>query len=274
LKAEIRSVINAAKDRGAKSQARVLLSSVRAMFSWAIDTDEYELAVSPVAAMRPKAVIGTLQPRDRALSDDELRALWSSVNAEPYPWAPMFKLLILSGQRLGDWSNASWKEIGPRTDEGGDQRCLTIPKERYKGRKHAHVVPLTARMLAILAECPRFTKGDYIFSANGHWGVTPVQNFWKPKERLDARMPADTPPWRAHDIRRTVRTNLSPLKGVEEHHREATIGHVKLGLKAVYDKWEYFDEKLDCLEKWDQRLTTILTPPDNVVRISEARARK
>ena len=129
-------------------------------------------------------------------------------------------------QRLSDVANASWPEFDFR------QKLWTIPAARYKTGA-AQVVPLTKEMLALLDTLPHFDSGEFLFSAS--WGRTPVANFSKPKLRLDARMRKTLPKlpdWVVHDIRRTVRSQLSALP-VEQHVRELVIGHAKPGLHKV-----------------------------------------
>lgn len=73
--------------------------------------------------------------------------------------------------------------------------------------------------------------------------------------------------WTNHDIRRTVRTNMSALR-VPEEVREAVLAHVRPGIKSTYDLYDYFPEKCDALEKWAARLREIASPaPSNVVRL-------
>lgn len=108
----------------------------------------------------------------------------------------------------------------------------------------------------------------------GQLGRTPVANFSKPKLQLDARMQKTLPKLPdcvVHDIRRTVRSQLSALP-VEQHVRELVIGHAKPGLHKVYDLYQYVDEKRTALELWQAKLRDIVQPaPDNVTKL---RARK
>jgi integrase len=255
---DVAEVINQAKLRGAPAQAHSLFEYAKSLWSWAIQTGAYGLTSSPTDRLRAKALIGSKKPRQRVLSDDELRALWAATGEDSYPWQPLYRLLILTGQRLHDVADASWGEFDLK------QRLWTIPPERFKSSV-PQIVPLTNEMLAILATLPRFKSGEFLFSAT--WGKTPVQNFSKPKLRLDARMSPTTKPWVVHDIRRTVRSHLSALP-VEQHVRELVIGHALKGLHKVYDRYEYLDEKRRALELWQQRLRGILNPtPDNVTRL-------
>src|SRR5262249_4176587 len=144
-----------------------------------------------------------------------------------------------------------------------------------------HVVPLTDQLMAILQSLPQFKTGDFLFS--GTFGATAIWMTDRLKKRVDRRMlltlralarrRGDDPAkvkldaWKNHDIRRTVRSQLSALK-VTEEAREAVLAHVRPGIKAVYDKYAYLDEKRQALELWAARLRQIVTPPpDNVVTL-------
>jgi hypothetical protein len=70
-----------------------------------------------------------------------------------------------------------------------------------------------------------------------------------------------------HDIRRTVRSQLSRLK-VTEEAREAVLAHARPGIKGTYDLHDYLDEKREALELWAARLRSIVEPtPSNVIAL-------
>lgn len=273
---DIRDVIRA-KAQTAKPQARNLLGYAKRLFAWAVDQDCYGLEVSPAAALKPSKIVGDKVSGDRVLSDVELFALWRAAERVQYPVGPIYQLLMLTALRLNEVADAHWSEI-----EG---KLWVIPKERMKGKNgkaRAHAVPLTEDMLATLDKVPRFDRGGFIFSTNA--GETPIWVTSKVKARMDARMVCtlralarrrgDDPakvqlaPWTNHDIRRTVRSNLSRLK-VSEETREAVLAHVRPGIKGTYDLHTYVDEKREALELWAARLRSIVEPPPaNVVSLA------
>jgi integrase len=138
-----------------------------------------------------------------------------------------------------------------------------------------HAVPLSDEAVRLLETLPRFTRGDFLFSAS--YGARPVVGgFSKAKIRLDAKMQDELqrpfPPFVLHDIRRTMRTGLSTLP-VPDLIRELVIAHTKPGLHKVYDQHAYLDEKRHALDLWAGRLRDIVTPPPaNVVPLETARA--
>ena len=263
--AHVREVIKAAKDRGSPYQAHNLLVLARRLFSWAIDQRVYGLEQSPCDRLKPKAIIGEKKPRQRILTDIEMRALWEATEAIGYPYAPLYRMLTLTGQRKSEVAEARWREFDL------DKKIWIIPAARMKGDA-AHMVPLTDDVIEILKSLPRFTKGDHLFSTD--FGVKPVNGFSKAKVRLDKEMAAklggELEPFVIHDIRRTMRTGLSALPGVPDLVRELVIAHTKPGLHKVYDLHAYGAEKRNALELWEKRLRTIVAGkrPTQVVAVA------
>jgi integrase len=133
-----------------------------------------------------------------------------------------------------------------------------------------HCVPLCDDALAILKELPRFNHGDYLFSTT--FGKKPVRGFNRAKLELDKYMQeiigAAFPAFVVHDVRRSMRTNLSALP-VPSLVCELCVGHVQKGMHKVYDQYSYLNEKRHALELWAQKLRTIISPPSsNVVSLA------
>ena len=289
-----------AKAKTAPASARNLLGHAKRLFQWAIDQRSYGLKVSPASDIKPTAIVGEKVARDRLLDDDEVFAFWRAASRMPYPAGPAFQLLLLTGLRLAEVSNARWSEFNPvvvrAIRQSGEQPIdwsrfdqlqltWTIPAARMKGKNgkaRAHMVPLTPDMLAVLERLPVFASGgDAIFSRNS--GLKPAVMSTEIKAALDARMlrilravarkrgeeHAELKPFVTHDLRRVVRSGLSRLK-VPEEVREAVLAHVRPGIKGVYDQHDYLDEKRDALMQWNARLRTIVAPApvvDNVVAL-------
>jgi integrase len=279
------------KAKTAPAQARNLLGHAKRLFQWAVDQRTYGLKVSPAAGIKPAAIVGKKVARDRVLNDDELFAFWRAASRLPYPAGPAYRLLALTGLRLGEVAEASWSEFHPTVVRAIRQRgnapidwsqynaeelSWTIPAARMKGQNdsaRAHVVPLTPDVLAILERLPQFVGGEYLFSHNA--GRKPAVMSTDIKSNLDSRMlrtlralarkrgdgPAavELKPWVNHDLRRNVRSGLSRLR-IAEEIREAVLAHARPGIKGVYDQHDYFDEKRDALTQWGARLRSIVEP--------------
>lgn len=276
---DVMEMLDEIVDRGHKYQAFAVFAHVRRLFNWAIGRSKYGLKFSPCDRIMPKDAIGKKEHRHTILNDNEIRALWRALGRMEYPFAPLLKILLLTGQRKSEVGGTSWPEFDFK------QNLWTIPPERMKG-KAPHIVPLTPDVLDLLKPLPRFTKGDYVFSTT--FGETPVSGYSRAKTRLDKLMldelrklaveRGDNPDkvkltaWRLHDIRRTMRTHLSALP-IRDMVRELVIAHAQPALHQVYDQHSYIDEKRQALELWAARLRGIVEPPpENVVPIKGARA--
>jgi len=269
------------KGRDGKVGARNLLALIKRLFRWSIAQPEYGVSISPCANLRATDILGEMpRSKGRVLSNDELFALWRAARRMPYPAGPAYQMLCLTAVRLNEAVDGSWSEFNMR------EKVWVIPAERMKGKdsgkKQArpHAVPLTPDILSLLEILPRFKNGRYLFSTTA--GRSPTWIGTKVKDRLDSRMlltlralakcrgenPADVAlsHFVNHDIRRTVRSQLSRLK-VTEEAREAVLAHARPGIKGTYDLYDYLDEKCEALELWAARLRQIVSPPpDNVVK--------
>jgi integrase len=189
-------------------------------FRWLADRDV--IAASPcVGVARPSKE----RPRDRVLSDDELRRLWLACEALDDPAKACIRLLILTGQRRGEIARLKWNEI--------DGDTLALPAERMKGRQ-AHVVPLSVQAATIIASMPKV--GDYVFG--------PISHFDRIKRDLDARMGA-TPKWVVHDIRRSTASGMARL-GVPVPVIEKILAHRTgsfAGVVGVYQRHSFIPGK-------------------------------
>jgi integrase len=273
-----------AKAKTKPAQARNLLGHAKRLFSWAIDQRVYGLKTSPCESLKPTKIIGEKTSGERTLSDEELFALWRAAKRLPYPHGSIYRLLVLTALRLNEAADTSWSEFDLAN------RLWTIPAHRMKGKNgkaRPHAVPLTNDVLAILERLPRFKTGDYLFSTT--FGASPAWMSDKVKSRIDNRMlrtlraltrrRGDDPSkvklqhWTNHDIRRTVRSNLSRLR-VTEEAREAVLAHVRPGIKGTYDHHDYLDEKREALTLWAARLRSIVEPaPENVIAMRGIAAR-
>jgi hypothetical protein len=60
-----------------------------------------------------------------------------------------------------------------------------------------------------------------------------------------------------HDLRRTVRTNLSEL-GVTTNVAELCLNHRPAGVRSVYDRAELIEQRYTALQRWESYLQNLL----------------
>jgi integrase len=276
-KQDVRDLTLSFVKRGVPMMGRAVFGRASSLFNWLVETGVID--VSPCYGLNVDKLTGRIKVRDRAFDDIELRAFWRAVSREGYPYQQLFRLLLLTGLRRSEVAEGRWSEIDMT------KRQWVIPRERMKGEEHdarPHCVPLTDDIMQELRSLPRFKSGDYLFSSD--YGRKPVVAFARVKKRLERRMrhtiralkgrdAPEVPPWRIHDIRRTMRTNLSAIKAIPPHIRERLLAHAQPGIERVYDVFEYAAEKLEGLQLWHERLASIVEPNKprdnggNVVRL-------
>jgi hypothetical protein len=140
-----------------------------------------------------------------------------------------------------------WSEI-----DGGD---WLLPASRNKTKVDL-LRPLSAAALATLPE----KAGEFVFSNDG---VGPLCGFAELKRVVD-RATGPMERWTLHDLRRTARSLMSRA-GVLSDHAEQCLGHVLGGVRGIYDRHAYHDEKARAYEKLASLVECIVHPVENVV---------
>ncbi|MBB4231521.1 tyrosine-type recombinase/integrase [Rhizobium mongolense] len=249
--------------------ANRLLALLRKFFSWAVDRDIIDTSPMEKKIDPP----GEEKTRDRILSDDEIRIVWLAAGKMGYPFGPMIRLLLLTGQRRSEVAGFEWKEL----ELGGNNQLWVIPPERSKNRKE-HFVPLSSLALAEIEKLPKVKPKEdqdpiFLFTTTGR---THVSGYGNAKKSLDkeilsivkdeAMKRGEDPdrltpwePWTFHDLRRTAASGMARLS-VAIHVLEAVLNHTSgsiKGVAAVYNRYDYASEKRAALTAWADYVTSI-----------------
>jgi integrase len=167
------------------------------------------------------------------------------------------KFLLLTGARRTEAAEMTWSEIS-----GTD---WTLPAARNKVNVDL-VRPLSTAAQATIAALPRIGRQGFVFTITGD---RPFSGFGRYKRRLDRA--CGVTGWTLHDLRRTARTLMSRAK-VPTDHAERCLGHVIGGVRGVYDRHEFHEEKRYAYEELAALIERIVNPPpDNVVALERAR---
>jgi len=247
-KRDVNKMIDKVVDAGSPVAANRILAYTKRFFSWCKERDI--LDQSPVEAIK---LPSKENDRDRVLNLGEIKSFWISCDKMGYPWGPVFQLLLLTGARLKEVSQASWSEISI------SDRKLDLPGSRTKNER-AHQIQLSVQTLKILLSLPKVEGQDFLFSTNGK---TPVSGFSKVKKRLDILCGVAN--WRFHDLRRSFATHSSEKLSVSPvivdkilNHR---TGQVR-GVTAVYQRGEYLAERREALQKWGDYIERLVADED------------
>ena len=247
-RADIKELVRV-KARTAPIAANRLLSIISKIFNWAVKEELVESSPA-IQIDRP----GKETERERSLSAEEIKLVWAALDKLNYPWGPIYKFLLVTGQRRGEVAGMRWSEIN---GEG-----WKLPGERAKKGK-GHLVPLSSLAREILDGVPQI--GELVFRANTD---TPLQGF----EKATARVKNLTGPmehWYIHDLRRTFATHMRSL-GVDRLVVSKLLNHAEGGVTKIYDRWAADPEKTAAMERWANRLREIISgaPASNVVQMT------
>lgn len=169
-----------------------------------------------------------LTQRSRVLTDTEITKIW---NYDRPPYSDIIKILILTGQRRGQFAtfNPDWI----RDD------CIHFPTLVMKS-KRPHILPLT------------------------EWGsrevakLKPFNGWSKAKSRIDEH--TSVTGWVVHDIRRYFSTTMARLQ-IPLHITENILDHRSTvsGVAATYNLYNFLPEMRNALETYEAHLATIVT---------------
>jgi integrase len=214
--------------------------------------------------------------RKRTLTDREIRILFVACDRLG-TFGNLCKVLLYTGQRrtlistmrFDDVEEGLWEvpaDDGAIGDQKGNIECVRLPKP----------------VLEIIEAQAELQTNEFVFPASRVGRRDgPGENFGSfsafgaGKAELDeamAELSPDTPipHWTLHDLRRTTGT-LMPRLGIDDDHRERVLGHKLAGVKGVYNRYKYLDERSEALRKLATLIETIIRPPakgGNVVSIN------
>ncbi len=220
------------------------LALVRLLYNEALRRDFPGVEHNPAHMVRPPRPEGR---RDRFLSRDEIRAVWVATEPEAPVMRSLFRVALLTGQRIGNVAAMRWDAI---VDD-----LWRIRAEEFKGRR-PHLVPLSVGVLGAI-EGLRGLDPDVVFLGPVHGKRAHVVTTSRALRRIRER--TNLPHWTAHDFRTTLRTHATRAKedgglGVAPNVADAVLGHAEntLGWSRYQgDRDRYLlHEKRAALEYW------------------------
>ena len=242
----LRALCEKIKDRGAKATALQVREIVGSVFTYAIDRG-YEIS-NPADAIKASS-IGTFQARERAMSPKEIGVLFRELeNYSCYPTLKLaVKFVLLTLVRKSEFIHATWDEIDFKN------RQWVIPKGRMKGRKE-HVIYLSDQAMDILTGMKVCAMGSNYLMPGRYDIKKPLSNAALNNvidgtvKRINEKG-IEFEPVTVHDLRRTASTLLHEA-GYNSDWIEKCLAHVQNGVRAVYNKAEYAEQRRKMLQEW------------------------
>jgi integrase len=242
----------------ARTMARAVAAQLSAFYSWAMPRlDRLEANPCRDAGKPPKP-----PSRDRVLSEAELRALWKAAAAEPAPFGPGIRLLLLTLQRRDEVFSAH------RAEFDLEAKLWTIPADRAKNGI-AHLVPLAPAAVAELEHLLAKAGDGKLFPARGKKASAAGQTasgFSRAWERIrgavEQELKGPVERFTIHDLRRTGATGMQRL-GIRLEVTEAVLNHIsgtRAGIVGIYQRHQFTEEKRHALNAWEAELGRIVAP--------------
>ena len=237
--ADVMGITDRIKNRGADQMALQTRNIMKRLFSYAIARQKIQF--NPAAAIEAR-YIAQARSRDVALSPVEigklLRAIYQSSIKRSHKLA--LHLLILTMVRKSELIEARWEEIDL------DRAEWNIPGERMK-KDRPHLVPLSAQAAAMFEELQGLASGsEWVFPSRGDLS-RPIS-----KTTLNVvvrSLDADVRDFVIHDFRRTASTHLHEA-GFNSDWIEKALAHETAGIRGVYNRAQYADQRRDMLQWW------------------------
>ena len=247
--------------RGSNVHANKVLSAIKQAFNYAVSRGE--LKANPATSIRARDIGGIEKPKERFLTLNEIKQLWSFLSEGKHNVSLQIinaiKILLLTGVRTGELCLAKWKEID------FDNSLWMIPAANTKPGiiMHIHLSDLSKSLFNELYHC---SMGDYIIS--GADGQSPLSDRALPKAviRLQERIGLNK--WTPHDLRRTFATQLGETLRIDPVVIEKCLGHKMPKIMATYNKNAMLPERKEALDKWGKYIEELVSFEDKSYHIS------
>ena len=243
---DLRKLTEAIVARGAPATAVHAREVMMMIFRWAIERGVK--VANPADLVRPHT-IAKFEPRDRALTPDEIRLMY--VYLERIGTSPSIraaaKLLLLTMVRKSELTDATWDEVS------FSNAVWTIPKERMK-RRNPHNVYLSSQVLEFFMALKAFAGGSRYLLPSRYDPDLPMSSATLNQVltltyRLAQKEGKDLAKFGPHDLRRTASTLLHEA-GYNTDWIEKCLAHEQKGVRAVYNKAEYKEQRATMMQEW------------------------
>jgi integrase len=203
---------------------------------------------------------GQESPRERKLTDDEIRTLWTVLDDKPEHLADLYRTMTLTAARPGEVMRMRFDELDL------ERGTWTLPGDRAKNHQE-HIVPLCGQVLEILRR-RRASSGDNEFVFPGRRTGASLVSLGKVHAGVVAACGFE---FQIRDLRRTAATRIAAA-GAGRFVVARILNHSDRSITAVYDKYSYEPEMRRALERWSRELGSIVEPEAVASTVVQMRA--
>ena len=264
---EVIELLDDIVDRKAPVMANRTASLLSQMFKYGIHRALLE--DSPCKLLFPPG--GREKPRERVLSDNEIRLLWQKLSDQSSEVSDehagnmrspgiklALKLLLVTGQRRGEIAKARW------IDFDFDDAIWRIPAEHSKNGQ-PHDVPLSDLALELLGSMKKMAgSSPWVLPSDQTRGSIRPEAITRAVSRNRDYFGIDA--FCTHDLRRSAASGMAAL-GVPQIIIGKVLNHTDPSITATYNRHDYSSEKQDALQGWSNhvRSATAIYPPTSEV---------
>ena len=256
-RADVLRLVEEARERGGVCSNRTL-ALVRGVFQYAVDREE--LDANPALRI-PRRFLFAESPRERVLTEEELRVLWPLLDRLQPPVAAAWRLVLLTAQRPGEVLSMRWRDL-ERDSRGW---WWNLPAELTKTNR-AHRVPLSPQALAVVeALRPLTGSTEWVLASRAEGKRLTWLSHSSARLRAWSGLPHFTP----HDLRRTAATWLG-RSGVRPDTIDQLLNHAAGRITRTYNRAGYDTEKRQAVVLLGSLVEGVLAGEErsNVVRIA------
>lgn len=247
---EIRSHCEKIKDRGAPSTAILVRDLIANIYRYAIQRGH---KFSNPADEIANSSIATFKKRERTLTPREIHLFFNALEEtqSDFGLKKAVKFILLTLVRKGELVNAKWDEVDFKN------KVWTIPAERMKAGR-AHNVYLSEQAIDLIVAFQIYSEGSPYLLPGRVNRQQPIANSSLNRViancikyiNRDEQLIDD---FTVHDLRRTGSTLLHEM-GFNSDWIEKSLAHEQQGVRAVYNKAEYAEQRRDMLQQWANKV--------------------
>lgn len=247
---DVRSIIWKKKDEGFDAAAGQIRGVLKRLFDYAMTAGL--VTTNPVLAL-PMRHVHKAKARERALSPDEIRTfLRSAIDSNiRRQFKVGLHLLLLTMVRKSELLLARWEHVDLAQAE------WHIPAEHSKTGK-PHIVFLSIQAVALFKELHALAGGsNLVMPGRGSLTKPFAHNAINSALKVALRGQA-IPAFTIHDLRRTASTLLHE-NGWPSDVVEKALNHTIGGVRGIYNRAEYEDQRREMLQFWADYVDALLS---------------
>lgn len=270
---QIADVLHRIVERGSGRQANVTLSNLRQCFGWAIGAGLLE--TDPTSHLKKEAFGGKEEPRERHLSEDEIKLLLRSAlptsNLSNKAQSAV-KTLLATGVRVSELLSAK------RTDMDLDKREWSITENKSDRPHVVHLSDFAAHSLQEILAIqdhhvwlfPNRTGDEHVcektltkqIGDRQRGNKKPMKGRSKAQHANSLALPGGR--WTPHDLRRTASTLMGEL-GVLDQVIERCLNHTEENkIKRTYQRQQLLAARKDAFTLLGHKLEVLAGLRDDV----------